>query len=156
MLPGSVYYYSDPTVPLLGSDLTKRRKPVMNDCRRFHCHYGTIQTCPGLFYVSPEPGVLLCQGSARLDLGHWGHHGPGHRLWQQQYPWQSGGAGRGDTSDTAWVGTQNGAQCPEATTEPAHGPQPPRLSSWSFTGSRRKAFVSLVPNKLSDSLHNYH
>lgn len=110
MLPGSAYYYSDPTVLLVRPHLTKCCKPAINDCRRFHCHYGTIQTCPGLLPVSPKPGVPLCHGNACLLSGHWGHHGSGQRLWQQRHPWQNSRAGRGDTSDAAWVGTQNNAQ----------------------------------------------
>lgn len=118
MLPGSACYYSDPTVLLVRPHLTKCCKPAINDCRRFHCHYGTIQTCPGLLPVSPKPGVPLCHGNACLLSGHWGHHGPGQRLWQQRHPWQSSRAGRGDTSDAAWVGTQNNAQ--DMHVDPSH------------------------------------
>lgn len=133
MLPGSAYYYSDPTVPLLSSDLTKCCKAAINDCRRFRCHYGTIQTCPGLLPVSPEPGVPLCHGNARLLSSI------GDIMAQDRGCGSSGTLGRaaGQAEGTHRMQHEWGpkimhrtwAQCPEATREPACGPQPPWLSS---------------------------
>lgn len=108
---------------------------------------------PGLGQL--ETLRLWAEVTAAADVVGW------QRMAVEQQPWQSHGAGkqrgcfRHDTTGDprSCAGPK---QCPEAPRGPADRARPPRLPSGSFTGTKRKVFVSHVPSKLSDSLCNYH